>query len=141
MNLPTVIIDTNVVLAGLITTNPDANVCRILDAMLSGQLIYLMSPDLLDEYQRVLSRPKISRLHGLNAAEIDTVLEELAANAAWRVPETSDDAPDPVDHHLWALLKCQRGGILVTGDKILVENPPEGVSVVTPGRYLEVFTT
>lgn len=140
MKLPTVIIDTNVVVAGLITKNPRATVCRILDAMLSGSLPYLMSPDLLDEYQHLLSRPKISRLHGLNIKEVDCILEELAANAVWRDPTASDDAPDPGDNHLWSLLKSQQGSILVTGDKMLTANPPGKASVITPKHFLKIIT-
>jgi putative PIN family toxin of toxin-antitoxin system len=140
MSLPTVIIDTNVVVAGLISKNPVATVCRILDAMLSGRLPYLLSPDLLDEYQQVLSRPKIKRLHGLNEQEVDCILEELAANAVWRDPSVSDDAPDPGDNHLWSLLKSQQGSILVTGDKMLSANPPGKASVISPKHFLEIFT-
>ena len=140
MNLPTVIIDTNVLVAGLITKNPVATVCQILDAMLSGRLPYLLSPDLLDEYQQVLSRPKISRLHGLHLQEVDCILEELATNAVWREPTVSDDAPDPGDNHLWSLLKSQPGSILVTGDKMLTANPPGNASVITPKHFLRIFT-
>lgn len=140
MSLPTVIIDTNVVVAGLISKNPVATVCQILDAMLSGRLPYLLSPDLLDEYQQVLSRPKIKRLHGLNEQEVDCILEELAANAVWRDPSVSYDAPDPGDNHLWSLLKSQQGSILVTGDKMLSANPPGKASVISPKHFLEIFT-
>ena len=140
MNLPTVIIDTNVVVAGLITKNPEATVCRILDAMLSGRLPYLLSPDLLDEYQRVLSRPKISRLHGLNPKEIDCILEELAMNAVWRDPVSSDGAPDPGDNHLWSLLNSQQGSILVTGNKMLIADLPGKASVITPMHFLKILT-
>ena len=140
MNLPTVIIDTNVVVAGLITKDSRATVCQILDAMLSGRLPYLLSPDLLGEYQQVLSRPKISQLHGLDSKEVDCILGELAANAVWREPAAADDAPDPGDNHLWSLLKSQQGSILVTGDKVLSANPPGKASVISPKNFLEIFT-
>ena len=139
MNLPTVIVDTNVVVAGLITKDPKATVCQILDAMLSGRLPYLLSADLLHEYAEILSRPKISRFHGLIATEIDCLLEELTANAIWREPPTSEDAPDPGDNHLWSLLKTQHGCILVTGDQLLVDNPPADASVLIPKHFLNYF--
>ena len=139
MNLPTIIVDTNVVVAGLITKDPKATVCQILDAMLSGRLPYLLSAELLDEYAEILSRPKISRFHGLIAMEIDCLLEELTVNAIWREPSTSEDAPDPGDNHLWSLLKTQHGSILVTGDKLLVKNPPADASVLIPRHFIELF--
>jgi len=139
MNLPTVIVDTNVVVAGLITKDPKATVCQILDAMLSGRLPYLLSADLLNEYAQVLSRPKISRYHGLITTEVDCLLEELTANAIWRETSISEDAPDPGDNHLWSLLKTQHGGILVTGDQLLVQNPPADASVLIPKHFFELF--
>ena len=38
----------------------------MLDGMLSGTMAFLPSPDLLDEYRRVLLRPRLVRLHGLD---------------------------------------------------------------------------
>jgi predicted nucleic acid-binding protein len=52
MSLPTVIVDTNVVVASLITKDPKATVCQILDAMLSGRLPYLLSADIMVLSQR-----------------------------------------------------------------------------------------
>ena len=98
-----------------------------------------MSSCLIRKYAQVLSRPKISRYHGLIAAEVDCLLEELTANAIWRDPPTSGDAPDPGDNHLWSLLKTRHGGILVTGDQLLVANPPKEASVLTPKHFFELF--
>ncbi len=42
MNSRVFIVDTNVVAAGLITHRPDSPTARILDAMLTGGLIYLL---------------------------------------------------------------------------------------------------
>ena len=139
MILPAVIVDTNVIVAGLITKDPEATVCQILDAMLSGRLPYLLSADLLNEYAQVLSRPKISRYHGLTTAEVDCLLEELTANAIWREPPASEDAPDPGDNHLWSLLKTRHGAILVTGDQLLVTNPTKEASVITPKHFVDLF--
>ncbi|MBW2000467.1 MAG: PIN domain-containing protein [Deltaproteobacteria bacterium] len=60
------IIDTNVLVAALITDEPTSPTARVLDAMLSGSLFYLLSLKLLREYRNVLLRPRLSRLHGLN---------------------------------------------------------------------------
>jgi predicted nucleic acid-binding protein len=95
-------VDTNVVVAGLITGSSDRPASVALDAMLSGALIYLMSPALLDDYRSVLSRPKIADLHGLTETEVDQVLVELTANAVWREPTAIHPAPDRGDDHLWA---------------------------------------
>ena len=58
------IIDTNVIVSGLVGTDSNSPPARILDAMLDGDLLYLMSDDLLNEYSSVLHRPRLVRLHG-----------------------------------------------------------------------------
>ena len=132
------IVDTNIVVSGLIgsSAGPPA---RILRAMLGGDVLYLMSSDLLDEYSSVLRRPDLARLHGRTNEEINRLLADLVANAMWRVPVVSEDSPDAGDNHLWALLASHPEGLLVTGDRLLIENPPSGASVISPRRFADTF--
>ena len=139
MSPPVFVIDTNVVVAGLITRSGDTPVARVLNAMLSGALIYLLSPELLVEYRVVLLRPKLARLHGLHETEIDRLLTELTANAIWREPAPGPAAPDRGDDHLWALLNAHEGSVLITGDRLLQNRPPEGSSVLSPDTWVTVF--
>lgn len=93
------IIDTNVLVAGLITEERSSPTARILDAMLSGTLFYLLSAELLREYRDVVLRPRLSRVHGLNEIEIEQLLSEIAANAIRReaLPDKDHTSPDPRD--------------------------------------------
>lgn len=133
------IIDTNVIVSGLIGADSNSPPARILDAMLDGDLLYLMSDDLLNEYSSVLRRPRLVRLHGRTDDEIDRLLTDLVANAIWREPVASSDAPDTGDDHLWALLASHPQGQLVTGDQLLLDNPPSGVSVTSPRSFVDTF--
>lgn len=137
---PVFIVDTNVVVAGLITAPGESPVAAILDSMLSGRLFYLISPALLQEYRTVLLRPRIAKLHGLGETEIDDLLMELTANAIWREPHRSAPAPDRGDDHLWALLAAYENSILVTGDRLLQANPPPDSHVISPATWLETFS-
>lgn len=141
MSLPVFVVDTNVVVAGLITGSSHSPVVSVLDAMLSGTLVYLVSPALLDEYRSVLLRPKLAKLHGLTEVQIDQLLIELTANAIWREPKPGSPAPDRGDDHLWALLSAYPESILVTGDRLLLENPPTQSSVISPGTWLNDFVS
>lgn len=133
MTLPVFVIDTNVLVAGLIAADTGSPTVRVVDAMLAGEVIFLVSPALLREYRTVLLRPKLVRLHRLTVEEIDRLLEEIVANALWREPDAPvrDTPPDPGDTHLWELLAGDPGAILVTGDRLLLENPPATHSVIT----------
>jgi putative PIN family toxin of toxin-antitoxin system len=139
MSLPVFVVDTNVLVSGLIAEDRRGPVACILDAMLMGRLLYLVSPALLDEYRSVLLRPRLARLHGLAEPEIDTLLTELVSNAIWRETCATAAAPDPGDDHLWALLAAHPGSILVTGDALLLAHPPDSVTVVTPRTCAERF--
>lgn len=132
------IVDTNVVVSGLIgsSSGPPA---RILRAMLGGDIPYLMSSDLLGEYSSVLRRPNLVRSHGRTSEEIDRLLADLVANAMWRDPVLGRGAPDAGDNHLWALLASHPRGLLVTGDRLLVENPPSGASVISARHFADTF--
>ena len=129
-------VDTTVLVAGLLTSNPNSPTARIVDAMLAARFTYLLSFELLAEYRAVLLRPKIRKGHGLDDAEVDALLETLARNAAIRVPSpASTPAPDPGDDHLWALLESDPLAVLITGDKPLLADPLRPGAVRTPAAF------
>jgi uncharacterized protein len=141
MNPSIFIVDTNVVAAGLITDRSDSPTALLLDAMLTGNLIYLLSTDLLNEYHQVLLRPKLARLHGLQELEVEQIMIELTANAIWRDPPAgrNHQSPDPFDRHLWDLLASDPSAILITGDRLLLENPRPQSSVISPAAWVKTF--
>ena len=135
MNHPAAVIDTNVVVAGLITADAGSPTARILDGMRRGAFAFMLSGQLLAEYREVLLRAKIRKLHGLGAHEVDQVLTEIATHAIVREPEARTGAPDAKDNHLWSLLHGQPGSVLVTGDRALAQNPPPKSPVLQPREF------
>ena len=133
------VVDTNVVVSGLIDGDSARPPARILDAMIGGRLLYMMSPALLGEYSAVLRRPAIAERHGLTLDELDRFLTDLVADAVWREPDEAGDAPDIGDSHLWNLLASERRAQLITGDRLLLRTPPTGASVVSPRQFVEAF--
>lgn len=87
----------------------------------------------------MLLRPKIRRRHGLRPAEIGVVLTEIAANGSVIdvVPPFEGSASKGGDDHLWRMLEADSSALLVTGDRRLIEKPPEGFRVVTPRAFAE----
>ena len=104
--------------------------------MLTGELRILISVDLLAEYREVLLRPAIRSRHRLAESEIDVILTAIAENA---VVDEGVDPPsspqDPGDLHLWSILASRNDAVLVTGDIVLVDNPPDWAAVVTPTDF------
>jgi uncharacterized protein len=137
MTSPLAIIDTNIVVAGLLSNNAGSPVCEILDGMLSRRFSYLLSTELLDEYREVLLREKIRKCHALSEEEIDSLLQQIVMNAIMHEPFTKSSAPDRGDDHLWQLLADWKESILVTGDQRLIDNPPEQRIVCSPREFLD----
>ena len=132
------IIDTNVLVAGLTTSDPDAPTAHILDGMLGGRFPFLLSVELLAEYRQVLLRRRVLALHGLTPEEVDSILTMVAANAIIReTTEARGRAPDPYDQHVWNLLAGVPEAILVTGDATLIREAPPQASVVVPRTFVE----
>jgi putative PIN family toxin of toxin-antitoxin system len=132
------VIDTNVVVSGLLTSLAASPTARIVDGMLAGQFRYLLSIELLAEYRSVLLRPKIRRRHGLSPAEIDVFLTEIAANgAALEIGGPVRGAGRRGDDHLWRILEAVPSAVLVSGDRRLIEKPARGARVLTPRGFAE----
>ena len=133
--------DTNVVVAGLLTKHIESPPAQILDGMFTRRFRFVLSVDLLVEYRRVLLRKPIRKLHRLKDAEIDTILEALTANAILQDPVShlTDAPPDPGDTHLWRLLAARDGLVLVTGDTALQRCPPPFAGVLSPASFLALM--
>jgi putative PIN family toxin of toxin-antitoxin system len=135
---PLVLVDTNVVVSGLLTSDRDAPTARILDRMLTGEIRGLLSVELLAEYREVLLRPGIRSRHGLDEREVDTILTAIAENAVICEPiEPPSAPPDRGDLHLWSMLAARPGAILVTGDQALVDCAPGWTTVLTARAFIE----
>lgn len=136
MTPPLAVIDTSVVVSGLLTSERAAPTATIVDAMLGGHFTYLLSLDLLAEYRAVLLRPTIRRRHGLTEAEVEVVLTEIALNGTVHEPASPGEAlADAGDRHLWALLDEAPSAALVTGDDRLRERAPGPARNVSPRRF------
>jgi hypothetical protein len=76
----------------------------------------------------------------LDEGEVDTILTEIVVNGIMReTPKISQKAPEKGDDHLWALISIQPETTLVTGDKQLIENPPDLTTVLSPRGFIELL--
>lgn len=137
MSRQVVIVDTNVVVAGLLTGNATSPVARILDGMLAAAFPFVVSEALLAEYRAVLVRPALRKLHGLTVAEVETLLTEIAQHAIVLGPGLGLPAPDPGDQLLWDLLAAKAGLLLITGDKALQRDAAMQARVLSPLAFLD----
>jgi predicted nucleic acid-binding protein len=133
---PALIVDTNVVVAGLLTAHEASPVARILDGMLAAAFPFVVSEALLAEYRTVLVRPTLRKLHGLTVAEVEAILTDLAQHAIVLAPVAAPLAPDPGDQLLWELLTVRADLVLVTGDKLLLRDVGMRGRVISPSAFV-----
>jgi len=137
---PAVIVDTNVLVAGLLTKDAQSPVARIVDGMLATSFAFAISQALLTEYSSVLARPKLRKLHGLSDADIDLLLTDLSHHAIVLQPKPAPPAPDPGDQLLWELLAVRDDLILITGDKLLLQQrEAQAGRIISPKAFCEAW--
>lgn len=136
MSWPAAIVDTNVVVAGLLTQLDTSPVARILDGMLGAAFPFVLSEALLAEYRTVLVRPVLRKLHGLTVAEVEAILTDLAQHAVVLVPVAAPPAPDPGDQLLWGLLAARADLVLVSGDTLLLRDAGMRGRVISPQAFV-----
>ena len=139
MSRRAIIVDTNLVVAGLLTAHETSPVARILDGMLAAAFPFVMSEPLLAEYRAVLVRPTLRKLHGLTVAEVELILTDLAQHAIVLAPVAAPPAPDPGDQLLWALLSARADLLLITDDKLLLRDAGMQGRVVSPSAFVSAI--
>lgn len=117
-----VVLDTNVLLSGI--AYPASVPGKIVGAWKHGALEVVLSEFILDELKRVL--PRLAHRHGLNATEIDDLVDILSIQAevidpsSAQEPALTDLNDQPVLGTLIAAIQHARADALITGDKALL---------------------
>lgn len=129
------VVDTNVVVAGIITGHAGSPVAHIVDAMLAARFSFAVSEALLAEYRDVLARPAIFKRSRLTPGEIEQVTVEIAHHAIVLVPAGGPPAPDSGDQFLFDLLAARDDLVLVTGNAALVRDRSLTGRVLAPRDF------
>lgn len=138
--MTTAILDTNVLVQGLISSSRSAS-SRVLDACYDGRFRLVYSPDVLDELIEVLSVSHIRSRHGLSDEEILEFVASLLSNAdscSGNRQVAHDIARDMTDTKFLALAEESDADYLVTNDRrhLLRLGEYAGTHIVTPTVFL-----
>lgn len=126
-----VVIDTNVLLSGLI--RPRGAPGAIVGALRDGRIVPVLSRPMLEEIAAVLARPWLLNKYGLDAAAVETVLRFLVTRGELVEPRIEIRlCRDPRDDMFLEAAVAASADRLVTGDKdLLAMGAVEGVPIVT----------
>jgi putative PIN family toxin of toxin-antitoxin system len=140
--VPTIVLDTNVLLAALLRGGGSAR--AVLRACLNEHYEPVLGPALLAEYEDVLNRAELFVGSALSAKERDEVFDGLLNRCrwvevfyAWR-----PNLPDEADNHLIELGVAAQAAAIVTRnlrDVSRGELKFPALRVLTPEQCLEVF--
>ena len=130
------VLDTNVLVSGMI--NPAGPPGVIVDRVRAGMLTLLVDDRILDEYARVLQRPRFERY--FSSSQVRDVIGFLHTDTDHLVASVRIDAlPDP-DDAPFLEVALTAGAPLVTGN--LDHLPSErcrGAEVLRPAEYVKKY--
>ena len=139
-NVYRVVLDTNVFISGgTISAGPPS---QIINHWRDQDFVIVVSPQLLAEYEEVLSRPTIMKFTGLTIQENAQYIQEVADRAYITSGALTLDVliNDPDDN---MVLACAEEGMathLVTGNsKDFPFTDYKGISILTPREFLNLL--
>ena len=130
---PTVLVDTNVLIAAMLGSHTAR---KVLHAILNTPCSWLTSPKLIDELSNVPLRPKFQGI--ITSNQVRDMLDQLRRHAKLIHPKTSVQVcRDPRDNHVLAAAIDGHATYLISGDRdLLTLSPFRGLAVVTPAEFL-----
>ena len=127
------VIDTNVLVSALFTSNMESATVKVVEAVQSGRITPLYTEEIYNEYLDVLNRPKFH----FSQQTINQYLEVMINEGlhAERVP-SKEYFPDPKDVVFYEVALSKEDAYLVTGNK---KHSPRTPIVVTPAEMMEIL--
>ena len=138
-----VVFDTNVFVSALLT--PHSPPGRLLELALQGKMRLLISPQLLEEIERVLDYPKVKKvlqLRKISHREIDEAVAKILRVAVLTPGKmtVSVIADDPADDKILAGAVEGQANFIITGDHHLLDlNIYQGIRIMSPTEFLKVL--
>lgn len=128
------VIDTNVLVSGLLTRNPEAATSRLLEILVTQTRITpLYNSEILNEYNEVLRREKFGFPEPFVRAIIQHIIDVGISSERLHSDEVF---PDPNDIVFYEVALSVDGAFLVTGN---VKHFPSKPIVVTPAEFLDIL--
>ena len=130
-----VVLDTNVLVSGLITPfGPAGDIVRLLAA---GVIRACYDARILAEYREVLSRPAF----GITAERMEALIDQVRADGVLVTARPlAARLPDPDDEMFLAVALAAGATCLVTGNlRHYPDRSRRGLPVVSPRRFLDLY--
>ena len=130
------VVDTNVLVAALLSKRNDSATVRVIRAMIAGEFIPLYHADILAEYEDVLHRKK---KYDLSENAVQTILNAIRNYGIEVFPKPTGEIfvdEDDIIFYEVAMEKRDDNAYLVTGN---LKHYPLRDFVVTPAEMVEIL--
>jgi uncharacterized protein len=130
------VLDTNVLLAGLLWRGPSYS---LLEQVRNGTVTFLSSPELLAELAEVLARPKFDAVLSRSSASRKQMLVQvrMLAEVIDPPPLAQPVCRDPDDDAVLALARAAQADVIVSGDDDLLSLTSfESIPILNPAQAL-----
>jgi len=127
------VIDTNVFVSALFTSNVEAATVKVLNAMLQGRIVPLYNEEIFDEYIDVLNRTKF-HFSPSTVNQYLKIIREMGISAE-RI-HSNENFPDLDDAVFYEVALSKEDAYLVTGN---TKHFPRSPIVVTPAEMVKLL--
>lgn len=130
------VIDTNVIVSALISTNPESHPITVMANVYSGVITPLYNAEILTEYREVLSRDKFH----LTKDDIESAISIIQGYGLdlERTKVEDESFPDPKDVVFYEVRMSKEDAYLVTGN---IKHYPQKPFVVTPKEMVDILNS
>ena len=129
------VFDTNVLVSSILSRRMDSATVKVVDAIITGEIIPLYNQEILEEYEEVLHRKKFA-LSEESIRKVLTMIRQfgLAVNPGPTV-EVLVDMDDLVFYEV-VMEKREDGAYLITGN---IRHFPKREYIVTPSEMVAIM--
>lgn len=141
----TAVVDTNVIVAGVLTTSSRSASRQLIDRLGAGDFLLALSPPTLAEVLEVLQHPRLRAIHGLTAREVRQFVHSLEQRSRMFSGELEVSAAltrDVTDTKWIALSIEASADFLVTNDRRHLQRLKRigRTEIVSAGRFLRALS-
>jgi len=136
------VIDTNVLVSGLVHTNSATAPTIIIDAWVSGQFTLILSDHIRAELLRTLNKPYFKKRIAKQKIKRFIKLLDSLVKTTVIIEEIHHTATHPEDDIILATAVNAKADYLVTGDKKLLQKVGisfRDIRLVTPAEFLKLL--
>ena len=129
------VIDTNVIVSALLSSEGDSKPAIVLRETLRGRITPIFNEEILDEYREVLLRDKFH----FRKQDVEMVINHVKRSGlrGERLNALNEIFPDPKDVVFYEVAMSKEGAYLVTGN---IKHFPKKAFVLTPAEMVAIIS-